>query len=71
MMKMMLTRNRALGIFEHISEKIKPGLAKTVLVPLSNDTAGHASYLLAKLWKGELADLLTRSECQEECLVSP
>ncbi|KAK1754527.1 Alpha/Beta hydrolase protein [Echria macrotheca] len=61
----------ALGIFEHIAEKIKPGLAKTVLLPLSNDTVGHGSYLLAKLWKDELADLLTRSECQEECLVSP
>lgn len=50
-------------MFERAVEKLIPkGLGKAVLLPVSSETTGHGSYILAKLWKDELSRLLARSE---------
>ena len=36
--------------------------AKFILLPISDDTRGHGTHTVAKLWKGYLAELLTESE---------
>ncbi|KAF2265865.1 hypothetical protein CC78DRAFT_531983 [Lojkania enalia] len=52
-----------LGILEHaIQHKMRPGLGKAVVVPLSNETIGHGSYIKAKLWEDELQMLLSRTK---------
>ncbi len=49
-----------LGILEREIPRVRGGRA--VVIPLSDQTAGHGSHTLAKLWKGELEALLKRSE---------
>ena len=36
--------------------------AKFILLPISDDTRGHGTHTVAKLWKGYLADLLKESD---------
>ena len=36
--------------------------AKFILLPISDDTRGHGTHTVAKIWKGYLADLLKESE---------
>ena len=36
--------------------------AKFILIPISDDTRGHGTHTVAKIWKGFLADLIKESE---------
>ena len=36
--------------------------AKFILIPISDDTRGHGTHTVAKIWKGYLADLIKESE---------
>ncbi|KAH6884902.1 Alpha/Beta hydrolase protein [Thelonectria olida] len=62
----------ALGILERVVQNgMKPGLGKTVVVPASNKTTGHNSYIKAELWKDELELLLAKTRYKkrgEDCL---
>jgi homoserine O-acetyltransferase len=55
-----------LGILERtVQNKMKPGLGKTVVVPASNKTTGHNSYIKAELWKDELELLLAKTRSKK------
>ncbi|ETN36877.1 homoserine O-acetyltransferase [Cyphellophora europaea CBS 101466] len=45
-----------------VQNQMAEGLGKAVIIPASNKTIGHGSYILADLWKDELVQLLARSE---------
>ena len=45
-----------------IQEKMAEGLGKAVVVPTSNETYGHMSYIKAAVWKDELEQLLSKTE---------
>ncbi|WP_310497571.1 alpha/beta fold hydrolase [Sandarakinorhabdus sp.] len=49
-----------LGLAERDAAKLPQG--RFVLIPESADTRGHSTHTWAKFWKGELTDLLRRSE---------
>ena len=52
-----------LGILEKaVNEQMTPGVGKAVIIPESEETVGHASYILANLWVEELKELLKSSE---------
>lgn len=52
-----------LGILEDaVQNKMRKGLGKAVIIPQSNETYGHASYISANLWKHELQELLQRTD---------
>ena len=44
-----------------VMQDMKPGYGKAVILPASNETTGHDSYIIADLWKDELEKLLARS----------
>ena len=44
-----------------VLQDMKPGYGKAVILPASNETTGHDSYIKAELWKDELEKLLARS----------
>lgn len=51
-----------LGILEHaVMNEMQEGVGKAVVVPASNETIGHGSYIKAGLWMDELENLLARS----------
>jgi homoserine O-acetyltransferase len=45
-----------LGILDREIKRVPHGRAVTI--PLSPETRGHGSHTIAKLWRGELEDLL-------------
>jgi homoserine O-acetyltransferase len=45
-----------------VQEQMIEGVGKAVVVPVSNETFGHASYIKAALWKDELQELLSKTE---------
>ncbi|KAF2418396.1 alpha/beta-hydrolase [Tothia fuscella] len=45
-----------------VQEQMAEGVGKAVVVPVSNETFGHGSYIKAALWKDELQQLLSRTE---------
>ncbi|KAH9892066.1 homoserine acetyltransferase [Xylariomycetidae sp. FL2044] len=45
-----------------VEEGMREGLGRTVVLPITEDTRGHGSHSIAKLWKGYLEELLERSE---------
>lgn len=49
-----------LGIMERDIKRVARG--KYVLIPISDETRGHGSHTIAKLWKDKLAELLQESE---------
>ena len=49
-----------LGIAERAAKRLPTG--RFVLIPQSAETKGHGTHTWAKFWKGELVDLLKRSE---------
>jgi len=50
-------RNRPeLGVLEHSIKRVRNG--RILLIPGSEDTAGHGTTGQARFWKGALADLL-------------
>ena len=48
-----------LGIMEREIKKVRHG--RYILIPISDETRGHGTHTLAKLWKGYLAQLLAES----------
>ena len=48
-----------LGILEREIKRVKNGRA--VIIPLSDETRGHGTHTLAKIWEGHLAELLNAS----------
>ncbi|KAI2618356.1 alpha/beta-hydrolase [Hypoxylon sp. NC1633] len=50
-----------LRILEHGIGEMREGLGKAVVLPISEDTRGHGSHTIAKLWKQYLEDLLVRT----------
>lgn len=51
-----------LGILEDaIANRMTPGVGKAYIVPTSNETYGHASYIKASLWEDELLQLLAKT----------
>ncbi|EWY85646.1 hypothetical protein FOYG_12781 [Fusarium oxysporum NRRL 32931] len=51
-----------LGFLEDgIANDMTPGYGRAVTIPASNDTSGHDSYIMARLWKDELKKILARS----------
>jgi homoserine O-acetyltransferase len=52
----------ALGIAESEAKRLPNG--KFVLIPQTADTKGHGTHTWARFWKGELVDLLRRSEAR-------
>ncbi|KAF4445833.1 hypothetical protein F53441_10478 [Fusarium austroafricanum] len=51
-----------LGFLEDgVKNGMKPGYGREITLPASNETTGHDSYIMAKLWKDELMKLLARS----------
>ncbi|KAI0379571.1 alpha/beta-hydrolase [Hypomontagnella monticulosa] len=51
-----------LEILEREMEKgMQHGLGKAVVLPISEDTRGHSSHTIAKLWKGYLTELLDKT----------
>ncbi|KAF1953318.1 alpha/beta-hydrolase [Byssothecium circinans] len=53
----------ALGILEDaVKNEMRRGVGKAVVIPVSNATVGHGSYIRAKLWKDELALLLSKTQ---------
>lgn len=48
-----------------VSEAIPAGLGKAVVIPASNMTIGHHSYLLAKLWVDELQLLMCKTAIEK------
>ncbi|KAM5349958.1 hypothetical protein ACJ41O_006463 [Fusarium nematophilum] len=61
-----------LGILEHaVKTQMKPGLGRAVVIPASNETTGHSSYIKAELWKDELELLLAKTRSRKrgsDCL---
>ncbi|KAK5163910.1 uncharacterized protein LTR77_010305 [Saxophila tyrrhenica] len=56
-----------LGTIERaVQDQMVEGLGRAVVVPTSNETFGHGSYIDANLWKAELMQLLERSKCPGE-----
>jgi homoserine O-acetyltransferase/O-succinyltransferase len=53
-----------LGILEREIKRVRHGRA--VMIPFSQDTRGHGSHTLAKLWKDELARLLREAPLGKE-----
>lgn len=52
-----------LGILERaVANQMARGVGKAVIVPTSNETFGHGSYIKASLWKDELQLLLCKTE---------
>jgi homoserine O-acetyltransferase len=52
-----------LGTLERAVEvQMRKGLGKAVVVPTSNETFGHGSYIKAKLWEHELRLLLAKTD---------
>lgn len=52
-----------LEILEHaVQRQMRRGVGKAVIVPRSNETVGHASYIKATLWKDELQLLLSQTQ---------
>jgi len=49
-----------LGIAQRQVKEMPKG--KFILIPISDDTRGHGTHTVAKIWKGYLADLLKESE---------
>jgi TonB family protein len=49
-----------LGIMERDIKRVAKG--RYVLIPISDETRGHGSHTVAKLWKEDLAELLQESE---------
>ena len=54
--------NPDIGILENGVKKMQRGLGKAVIIPASNETYGHGTYIKAKLWTDELQKLLSRSQ---------
>ncbi|KAM0542861.1 hypothetical protein ACHAPJ_012584 [Fusarium lateritium] len=51
-----------LGLLENgVDNDMTPGYGRAVIIPESNKTSGHDSYIKAELWKDELQKLLARS----------
>ncbi|RGP80670.1 homoserine o-acetyltransferase [Fusarium longipes] len=51
-----------LGFLEDgVVNDMTPGYGQAVILPASNETTGHDSYIKAELWKDELEKLLARS----------
>ncbi|KAF2256067.1 homoserine acetyltransferase, partial [Trematosphaeria pertusa] len=49
-----------LGILEQaVERKMRRGVGKAIVLPVSDGTIGHGSYIKAKLWEDELALLLS------------
>ncbi|KAF2873061.1 Alpha/Beta hydrolase protein [Massariosphaeria phaeospora] len=54
-----------LGLLERaVGQLMRPGLGKAVVIPESEHTVGHGSYIMAKLWVQELELLLARTEAR-------
>jgi homoserine O-acetyltransferase len=53
-----------LGILEREIKRVRRGTA--IVVPMSDQTRGHGTHTLAKVWKDYLADLLLRSAPNHE-----
>jgi homoserine O-acetyltransferase len=51
-----------LGIAEHYAPQLRQG--RFVLLPITNQTRGHGTNMLAAIWKPYLTDLMQRSEPQ-------
>jgi homoserine O-acetyltransferase len=49
-----------LGIAESAARRM--ATARFVLIPASPETRGHGTHTWARFWKGELVDLLRRTE---------
>jgi len=47
---------------EAVENRMSRGLGKAVIIPTSNDTFGHGSYIKASLWVNELERLLGATE---------
>jgi homoserine O-acetyltransferase len=47
---------------EAVEDRMSRGLGKAVIIPTSNDTFGHGSYIKASLWVNELERLLEATE---------
>jgi homoserine O-acetyltransferase len=45
-----------------VQEQMAKGVGRAVVVPTSNETFGHGSYIKAALWKDELQQLLSKTE---------
>lgn len=59
----------ALEILEHaIQHQMAQGLGRAVVIPTSNETFGHGSYIKASLWKDELEALLARTNSGQKCI---
>jgi homoserine O-acetyltransferase len=55
-----------LGVLEKaVEDGMRRGLGKAVVVPASNETYGHGSYIKASLWADELEKLLDATEVSE------
>jgi homoserine O-acetyltransferase len=55
-----------LGILERaVEDGMRRGLGKAVIVPASNSTYGHGSYIKASLWIDELKKLLDATKVSE------
>ncbi|KAF9772298.1 hypothetical protein IL306_010000 [Fusarium sp. DS 682] len=51
-----------LGFLEDgVTNDMIPGYGRAITIPASNETTGHDSYIMAKLWEEELEKLLARS----------
>jgi homoserine O-acetyltransferase len=48
-----------------VEHQMRRGLGKAVVVPASNETFGHGSYIKAKLWERELEPLLRKTGIQD------
>lgn len=60
---------RELGLLEQGVRQMKPGLGRAVILPASNETSGHDSYIKAELWKDELQLLLAKTRSKRSCRV--
>jgi homoserine O-acetyltransferase len=45
-----------------VEHQMQRGLGKAVVLPISNETFGHGSYIKAKLWEYELELLLSKTQ---------
>lgn len=55
-----------LGLLENaVENRMRRGLGRAVVVPASNDTFGHGSYIKASLWADKLKKLLEATEVNE------
>ncbi|KAF4507275.1 hypothetical protein G6O67_005932 [Ophiocordyceps sinensis] len=51
-----------LGILEENVKKIPDGKGKAVMIPISDETSGHGTHSIPKLWKEDLVQLLGATE---------